>query len=403
MGVVWFALAATRADPAALFVMSDRAQEVNAILAVVMVGLCLLIAGWRAIAGLGGMLFGLVLLIFVLGPIIAAGAPPALVSWVGAVLMAFVTMHLTYGRSALAVAGIVGMAATLAVVCLVAWIVVSHALPGEPVVVAAAALSAFGGLCDVAITQVSSVGVGAQRLAGHPDRAKRQRKIRDDAMQVGKDHLLSMIHMLGFATFSGPALAISGLEGGLDGLVTVALVGCIAMAIGTVVITRIACMTIGCLPDDVLAELRLDEHGDDQTKGAGEQTPAPAERRRCSMNDYCSTTRRSGPPSKRRSTRSASTLTTDQDAVNRAYDAILGGHAGPPTTAHVAELGWPELELLAQIAGSSDAQSRLPEAAAWVSPRCRRTTRPPETHGWRSAETLRGRCISSAIRRSRCG
>jgi hypothetical protein len=239
--------------------LSLRAGVIVAGLGVVLLVLCARIAGLRALAGLAGLAFGVALLLVGVRPAIAAGASPYATTLVAALVMTFVTLGLTYGRRAVAIAGAVSMAVTLtATTALAAWLVAIVAA-GDSLWIAVAVLATFGALCDVTITQVSTVVVGARSAGRERLDAEALRDVRRDSLHVGGDHLVSMIHTIGFAVLAGPVLASTGnVDLGPD--VTVALIGAIAMAIATLAVTRLASWAIGGLAGSALAQLEVDEH-----------------------------------------------------------------------------------------------------------------------------------------------
>ncbi len=240
--------------------VTARSGVVAGSVGVALVALCFRIVGLRALLGIGGLVFGVGLMLFAVRPAVSAGAPPALAAWVAAVLMAFVTLGLTYGSNAVSVAGTVSMAASLTAAAAPAACVVPIVAPGQPLLVAVTVLSTFGGLCDVAITQVSTVVVAARRISDEPDGHDRLREIRRDSLHVGADHLTSMIHTLGFATLSAPAMALTDAPAGLGPDLTVALIGATGMAVATWVVTRLTSWAIAGLAATALVRIRVDQH-----------------------------------------------------------------------------------------------------------------------------------------------
>jgi hypothetical protein len=105
IGAAALAPFALRGQYAGIAGLSARDGLVAACVGAALLALCARIVGLRALVGIAGLVLGVGLMLVAVRPAIAAGAPPALTAWVAALLMAFITLGLTYGRRAVAVAG----------------------------------------------------------------------------------------------------------------------------------------------------------------------------------------------------------------------------------------------------------------------------------------------------------
>jgi len=240
--------------------MSSDALLACGVVAALVVAQCVRIGRGRAMLGLLGLAFGVVLLLFAVRPALAAGAPVYLTTVVATLLMMFVTLRLTHGRRIEAVAGAVGMAASLGVAAALAAWLMPIAAPDNRQLAAAAVMAAFGALCDVTVTQVSSVIATARRAAGERFDAAAQRRTVRDSLFIGGSHLTSMVHTLSFAFFSHAALVTTMAATNVGADVAIALVAAWAMAIATELVTRLAVTAIGGVAGSALAQLDVEDH-----------------------------------------------------------------------------------------------------------------------------------------------
>lgn len=241
---------ALRVDP--------RAGVVAAALGILLMVVCAKVAGRRALIGLAGLLVGLGLMAFVIRPAIAAGVPAPVATLAVGLAITFLTLGLTYGRRAVAIAGAVAMSAGLLATTALAGLVVPWVAPGDALAIAGTVLATLGALCDVVVTQVSTVVVAARQKGRERLDGTAAKEVVQDSLQIGGDHLTSMIHTLGLAIV-GPAVLSSGTTDiSLDMLVT--MIGALTIAGVTWLTTTLAVSAIRGLAARELAGIEVDEH-----------------------------------------------------------------------------------------------------------------------------------------------
>jgi uncharacterized membrane protein len=191
------------------------------VLTLVFVGLVLLVARWRGLFALVGLVFsGLVLWWFVL-PALLTGGPGVQVGLTGSALILFVVLYTTHGFSTRTSAALLG---TLVGVLVTAGIGVVatgatratgigdeqagilQALVGEldfqSLFACAVLIAGLGVLNDVTITQSSAVW---EIRAASPSMSRRE--VFASGMRIGRDHIASTIYTIVFA-YAGTALAV---------------------------------------------------------------------------------------------------------------------------------------------------------------------------------------------------
>ena len=190
------------------------------VMTLVFVALVLLVARWRGLFALLGLIFsGAVIWIFML-PALLTGAPALAVGLAGSALIMYVVLYTTHGfslRTSTALAGtLVGVLVTAALGTVGAATTratgvtdngnILQSLVGDlsfqGLFTCAIVIAGLGVLNDVTITQSSSVW--EVREAG-PTLSRRQ--VFASGMRIGRDHIASTIYTIVFA-YAGTALAV---------------------------------------------------------------------------------------------------------------------------------------------------------------------------------------------------
>lgn len=197
------------------FVFKDFKRHAQLILlAIFFVVLLILFSGWHGVRALLSLGLSIGAIIFVLVPLMLKGYDPALVSLcVSAVVLALV-LFLTHGFNARSSIAFFGTFAAVLVTCLIAWISVSSmrltgfgndaavslnfatrgTLDFAGLLLGSIIIGILGMLDDVSITQVSVV----QQLK-HANNSLHARELYQRAIQVGKDHIGSLVNTLALA------------------------------------------------------------------------------------------------------------------------------------------------------------------------------------------------------------
>ena len=232
------------------------------------------VARWRGVLALVGVVLSVGLVVAFLVPAILAGSDPVLVSLVAALAVMFVTLLMTYGPGAQSLAAALGIGLSLLLAAVVGHVVVGTAhLDGrtgelpvsqlgvslQGVVLAGMVVGALGVLTDMAVSQASAVT--ALRSA-NPELGPRG--LYRGAFAVGRDHLAATIHTLVLA-YVGAALPLIlvlrdthvGLTDALNGQivaepVVATLVGAIALVAAVPVTTGLAAMLVARVPPTAL-------------------------------------------------------------------------------------------------------------------------------------------------------
>jgi uncharacterized membrane protein len=198
--------------PSYVFVDFERGPPL-ALLAVAFVALVLLVARWRGLAALGGLLVALVVISRFTLPALVLGEPAVWVALMSSSAIMFVVLYLVHGftlRTSTALAGtLAGLVATAAIA---AWASgaahltglsdeyaldlrsAAHAVSVREVLLAGMVLAGLGVLNDVTITQASAVW----ELHAADTTATRRVLFRR-AMRIGRDHIASTIYTIAFA------------------------------------------------------------------------------------------------------------------------------------------------------------------------------------------------------------
>lgn len=235
---------------------------------------------WRGVLAVVGVALSIAIVVWFLVPAILAGRPALLVGLVAALTVMFVTLVLTNGIGAQTLAAALGVSATLGLTCMLAAIAVRFTDLGgvtdsalvsvrgwddsislRAITTAAMLIGALGVLADTAVTQASAVM--ALRRANPRFSARR---LYQEALVVGRDHLSATIHtlVLAYAGAILPLLLIlnSGHVATVDALnntsiaepIVATAVGCLALIASVPLATGLASLLVARLPVDALPE-----------------------------------------------------------------------------------------------------------------------------------------------------
>lgn len=179
-----------------------------------------LVARWRGLAAIAGLVVSLgIIAVFVL-PALLGGAAPLLVALVGSSAMMFAAVYLAHGISIRTTTALLGTIIGLAITTVLAWwgtsagqltgadseraVQLLSLTPGmnlRALLLCGIVIAGLGALNDVTITQASAVW---ELHASAPDAASRT--IFGRAMRIGRDHIASTVYTLAFA-YVGTGLA----------------------------------------------------------------------------------------------------------------------------------------------------------------------------------------------------
>jgi uncharacterized membrane protein len=191
------------------------------VLLLVFVGVVLVVARWRGLFALVGLVFSGAVLWWFMLPALLTGSSGVLVGLTGAALIMFVVLYTTHGfslRTSTALAGtLAGVLVTAAIGVVAASATRLTGISDEQAGVlssivgdlsfqelfaCAAVVAGLGVLNDVTITQASSVW---EIRAAAPELSRRQ--VFGSGMRIGRDHIASTIYTIVFA-YAGTALAL---------------------------------------------------------------------------------------------------------------------------------------------------------------------------------------------------
>ncbi|WNM28395.1 YibE/F family protein [Demequina capsici] len=186
---------------------------------IVYVALVLIIARWRGLGALLGLVVAFGIIIFFTAPALLGGGNPLVVGLVTGSGALFVLLYLAHGVNARTTTAYLGTLAGLSVTTLLAWWAVSASkLNGiwseegvhlefwyrgvslQGLVLCGIIIAGLGVLNDVTITQASAVW---ELRAARPDMGRRELFRR--AMRIGRDHIASTVYTIAFA-YVGAAL-----------------------------------------------------------------------------------------------------------------------------------------------------------------------------------------------------
>jgi uncharacterized membrane protein len=178
-----------------------------------------LVAGWRGLRALVGLVFAFAVLLWFVLPGLLADKSPTLVSLVGSAAIMFVVLYLAHGFSARTTTALLGTLFGLTLIAVLGTVAVSVArltgltseetltlnnfdptLKFSAIVLAGVVVAGLGVLNDVTITQASAVW---ELNEASPDMSWRQ--LFGRGMAIGRDHIASTVYTIVFA-YAGAAL-----------------------------------------------------------------------------------------------------------------------------------------------------------------------------------------------------
>lgn len=210
-------------DGSEYFVFKDVVRQPQLIyLAILMVGVIILFAGWQGVRALFSLLLSIAAIIFLLVPALLAGYSPAWASLGIAAIILFVSFFLTHGLRPHVAIAFVGTMGAVVVTCVLAWFSVSwmrltgfssdasiylNFSTGGQLDIAGLLLGSIiigllGVLDDVSITQASVV----QELKSVNSNLG-WLELYTRAIRVGRDHVGSLVNTLALA-YVGAALPL---------------------------------------------------------------------------------------------------------------------------------------------------------------------------------------------------
>lgn len=233
---------------------------------------------WRGVLAVVGVALSVAIVVWFLVPAILAGRPALLVGLVAALTVMFVTLVLTNGVGAQTLAAALGVSATLGLTCVLAAVAVRFTDLGgatdtslvsvrgwdgsislRGITTAAMLIGALGVLADTAVTQASAV-MALRRANPRFD----ARRLYQEALVIGRDHLSATIHTLVLA-YAGAVLPLllvlnSGHVATVDALnnqsiaepIVATAVGCLALIASVPLATGLASLLVARLPVDAL-------------------------------------------------------------------------------------------------------------------------------------------------------
>lgn len=198
-------------------------------LAVLYVLVVLLVARWRGLGAIAGLVASLAVVIVFMLPALMLGSPPLLVALVGSSAMMFFAVYLAHGLSIRTTTALLGTFAGLAVTTgLATWgtraanltgttsdtaLMLSGSFPGlrlQDLLLCGIVIAGLGALNDVTITQASAVW---ELHATDPSTPRRRLWLR--GMRIGRDHIASTVYTLAFA-YVGTALPVLLMAAAMD-------------------------------------------------------------------------------------------------------------------------------------------------------------------------------------------
>lgn len=178
----------------------------------------LVVARWKGVAAIAGLGGSIAVFLLVVIPSVRAGEDPLVAALIGSVGVLFASVYVVHGFNRKSTAALVGSSSGLVVVVLLASAAVVLAkLTGfdteeavflaitsdgrvdmPKLVLAGVMVGSLGALVDMAVGQASTVFE-----LSHVDRTLRGRRLYASALNVGRDHIGSLINTLALAYFGG--------------------------------------------------------------------------------------------------------------------------------------------------------------------------------------------------------
>ncbi len=190
-----------------------------ALLTLLFVAVVVVVARWRGLIAVGGLVFAGFIMTQFMFPALIEGRDPLLVGLVGSTSIMFVTLYTAHGVSARTTTALVGTLFGLFLCAFLGWLatvgahlsgvaseddfVLAASAPDlrlTSVVICGVIIASMGVLNDVTITQASAVW----ELASGKDDA---RALYSKAMRIGRDHIASSVYTTAFAS-AGAVLSV---------------------------------------------------------------------------------------------------------------------------------------------------------------------------------------------------
>lgn len=180
------------------------------LLAAITAAAVVLLAGWKGVSAIVGLLSSLAILALFVLPTLVEGSDPVTVAAVGAAAIAIVSMGFAHGVRVLTGVALIGTLIALTLTTLIGWLftqlldftglatedaaylgAVAEQIDMRGLLLAGLVIGALGVLDDVTITQASAVWevYGADRTLGF-------RRLLASGMRVGRDHVAAVVNTL---------------------------------------------------------------------------------------------------------------------------------------------------------------------------------------------------------------
>jgi len=217
-----FVFETTLADGSITYEFDDFQRSTPLVLlALIFVVAVLLLARWKGLGAIGGLVASLLVLTVFMLPSLLRGNSALAVALVGSSLIAFIALYLAHGINIATSVALLSTFASLAVIGLLSWVFVAASnftgftedssfvlsalgvqIDARGLLLAGIVIGSLGVLDDVTVTQVSAVWELRQL---QPDASRRE--IYTSAVNIGRDHISSTVNTL-FLTYAGAALPL---------------------------------------------------------------------------------------------------------------------------------------------------------------------------------------------------
>jgi uncharacterized membrane protein len=217
-----YVYATTLDDGTIIYDFADYQRNVPLlVLALVFIVAVLLLARWKGLGAIGGLVASLLVLVVFMLPSLLRGNNAIAVALVGSSMIAFVALYLAHGVNIATTVALLSTFASLVLIGLLAWIFVAATnftgfteessfvlsalgiqIDARGLLLAGIVIGSLGVLDDVTVTQVSAVW----ELRQLQPSATRQ-DIYRSAVNIGRDHISSTVNTL-FLTYAGAALPL---------------------------------------------------------------------------------------------------------------------------------------------------------------------------------------------------
>ncbi len=217
-----FVYETTLADGRVVYEFADFQRGTTLwLLALVFVVAVVLLARWKGVGAIAGLVASLLVLIVFMLPSLLRGNNAVAVALVGSSVIAFVALYLAHGLNIATSVALLSTFISLALIGLLSWVFVAGAnftgftedsafvlsalgvqIDARGLLLAGIMIGSLGVLDDVTVTQVSAVWELRQL---RPDATRQE--IYRSAVNIGRDHISSTVNTL-FLTYAGAALPL---------------------------------------------------------------------------------------------------------------------------------------------------------------------------------------------------